>query len=97
MRVLYLVTKADLGGARVHILDLLHGFQSILDPIVAAGEEGYFTEAVRKLGLPCHIVPTLVHAIDPLRDTRSSYRRSRIHRQSHVQNPRRGGNNSDYL
>ncbi len=71
MRVLYLITKADLGGAQVHILDLLHGFRNVLEPVVAAGEEGYFTEAARKIGIPCYIVPNLVHAIEPLRDCRA--------------------------
>src|SRR6476661_4497589 len=71
MRILYLVTKADLGGAQVHILDLLRGFQNTLEPVVAAGEEGYFTEAVSKLGIPYHIVPHLVHALDPINDCRA--------------------------
>ena len=71
MRVLYLVTKADLGGAQVHVLDLLRGFQSVLEPVVAVGAEGYFTDAVRKLGVPCEIVPNLVHPISPADDCRA--------------------------
>ena len=71
MRVLYLVTKADLGGAQIHILDLLRGFQSVLEPVVAAGAEGYFTDAVRKLGVSCEIVPNLVHPIAPADDCRA--------------------------
>jgi glycosyltransferase involved in cell wall biosynthesis len=71
MRVLYLVTKADLGGAQMHILDLLRGFRNALEPVVAVGEEGYFTEAVRKLWIPCHIVPHLVHVLDPIKDCRA--------------------------
>lgn len=71
MRILYLVTRADLGGAQVHILDLLHGFRNVLEPVVATGEEGYFTEAVRKLGIPCPIVPSLVRAISPVRDSKA--------------------------
>ena len=71
MRVLYLVTKADLGGAQVHILDLLRGFRSVLEPVVAAGAEGYFTEGVRNLGVPCEIVPNLVHPIAPVDDCRA--------------------------
>src|SRR4029078_7877944 len=71
LRVLYLVTKADLGGAQVHILDLLRGFQSVLEPVVAVGAEGYFTAAVQKLGVPCEIVPSLVHPIAPADDCRA--------------------------
>src|SRR5579862_4716650 len=82
MRVLYLVTKSDLGGAQVHILDLLHGFQNILDPVVAAGEEGYFTEAVRKLRVPCHILRNLVHEMNPVRDCKALAETARLIRSS---------------
>lgn len=71
MRVFYLVTRADLGGAQVHVLDLLRGFQHTLDMVVATGEEGYFTEAVRRMGVPCEVVPNLVHPIRPMRDIRA--------------------------
>jgi hypothetical protein len=71
MRVLYLVTRADLGGAQVHLLDLLRGFRSILEPTVAVGEEGYFTKAARELGVPVVILPNLVHPIAPMRDLRA--------------------------
>lgn len=78
MRVLYLVTKADLGGAQVHILDLLRGFRSVLEPVVAAGAEGYFTEGVRNLGVPCEIVPNLVHPIAPVDDCRALLQVARL-------------------
>src|SRR5690349_7161388 len=71
MRILYLVTKADLGGAQVHILDLLRGFKDALDPVVATGENGYFTDAVAQLGIRCHVVPNLVHPISPVKDCRA--------------------------
>jgi glycosyltransferase involved in cell wall biosynthesis len=73
MRILYLVTKADLGGAQVHILDLLRGFLDRLDLTVATGEEGYFTEAVKNLGVPCHILPNLVHPIRVMKDCRAVF------------------------
>src|SRR5258708_28710274 len=84
MRILYLVTKADLGGAQVHILDLLRGFQNAIDPMVAAGEEGYFTEAVRKMRIPCCIVPHLVHAMNPMKDCRALVAIARLIRALHV-------------
>lgn len=71
MRVLYLITKADLGGAQVHLLDLLGGLRNRIDPVVALGEEGFFTDAVRRLGISCHIVPNLVHAVSPVKDWRA--------------------------
>jgi len=73
MRILYLVTRADLGGAQVHILDLLHGFQNVLEPVVAVGETGYFTDELRRLGVPYYVVPNLVHAMRPLKDARALF------------------------
>ena len=73
MRILYLVTRADLGGAQVHILDLLHGFQNVLEPVVAVGETGYFTDALRRLGVPYYVLPNLVHAMRPLKDARALF------------------------
>ena len=81
MRVLYLVTKSDLGGAQIHILDLLRGFRGVLEPVVAAGEEGYFTDAVRNLGVQCEIVPNLVHPIAPINDCRALLQVTRLIRR----------------
>jgi glycosyltransferase involved in cell wall biosynthesis len=71
MKILYLVTKADLGGAQVHVLDLLRGLRRETDAAVGVGETGYFTDAVRKLGVPYYVLPNLVHPISPLKDCRA--------------------------
>src|SRR5882724_11303910 len=71
MKILYLLTKADLGGAQVHVLDLLRGLRRETDAVVGVGETGYFTDAVRKLGVPYYVLPNLVHPISPLKDCRA--------------------------
>src|SRR5207253_6249923 len=59
MRVLYLITRADLGGAQIHLLDLLKGLRGKVDATVAAGETGFFMDAVnerseeRRVGKEC--------------------------------------------
>ncbi len=82
MRVLFLVTKADLGGAQVHVLDLLRGFRNVLDMVVGVGEEGYFTDGVRRLGVPFQVIPNLVHPIEPSKDVRALVDVARLIRQS---------------
>ena len=82
IRVLYLVTRADLGGAQIHILDLLRGLQHVIEPMVGVGEEGYFTEEVRKLGVPFYVVRDLVHPIAPLHDVRALLAISRLIRHA---------------
>lgn len=70
-RILQIVTKADLGGAQVHVLDLLRGFQDDFEMVLATGEEGYCTEQARSLGVECHILPALVQRIDPISDLKA--------------------------
>ena len=74
MKVLYVITRADLGGAQTHLLDLLNGLNRQVTPIVATGEEGFFTKAVRDLGIDCHVVPELVQRIAPIKDLRALWR-----------------------
>lgn len=70
-RILQIVTKADLGGAQVHVLDLLRGFRDDFEMILACGEEGYCTEQARSLGISCHVLPALVQKIDPISDLKA--------------------------
>jgi len=71
MKVLFLITRAELGGAQTHIVDLLRGFRSEMDLEVGTGERGYLTEAAGQLGIPCHIIPDLVQPMRPLQDLRA--------------------------
>jgi glycosyltransferase involved in cell wall biosynthesis len=73
MKILYLITRSDLGGAQVHLLDLLRSLPPTVDPVVGVGEAGYFVNAVRELGIPCHIVPGLIQPIAPFRDLRALF------------------------
>jgi glycosyltransferase involved in cell wall biosynthesis len=71
MKILYLITRADLGGAQVHLLDLLHGLGDFVDATVGVGEEGFLSYAVRGLGIPCHVVPHLIQPLAPTEDLRA--------------------------
>jgi glycosyltransferase involved in cell wall biosynthesis len=81
MRILYLITRADLGGAQVHLLDLLKGLRDRIDATVAVGEEGFFTDAVRDLGIKCRVTPHLVQPISPLQDVRALFRSVQLIRE----------------
>lgn len=70
-RILQIVTKADLGGAQVHVLDLLRGFRDDFEMVLATGEEGYCTDQARSLGVECHVLPALVQRIDPVSDLKA--------------------------
>src|SRR4051812_9576593 len=72
MKILYVITRADLGGAQVHLLDLLRGLRGIVDAEAAVGETGYFTDACAELNIPVHLVPSLKQPMNPLRDLRAT-------------------------
>ena len=70
-RLLYLVTRAEHGGAQAHVLDLAVGMREQFEVEVATGEEGFLTEACRERGIPVHVVSRLQREIEPLNDLRA--------------------------
>ena len=72
MKILYVITRADLGGAQVHLLDLIRGVRDEFEVSVAVGERGYFTESLHEIGVDYDIVPDLVHPMRPLYDLRAT-------------------------
>jgi glycosyltransferase involved in cell wall biosynthesis len=68
MRLLYVITRAERGGAQVHVAELLRGFRDRHEPVLAVGEEGYLTETARALGVPVYVLPRLLRALHPVKD-----------------------------
>ena len=68
MKILYLITRAERGGAQVHLLDLIRGFRQQCEIEVAAGEEGFLLDEARQLGATCHVLRNLVQPISPAND-----------------------------
>lgn len=67
-RILMLITRAELGGAATHVADLLRGLRDRFDLHLGTGETGYLTDVAAELGVPRHILPSLVQPLDPSRD-----------------------------
>ena len=44
MKILYLVTKGERGGAQIHVLDLVRTLRDRIEPVVACGEDGFLLE-----------------------------------------------------
>lgn len=66
--ILMLITRAELGGAQTHVADLLRGLRDDFDVHLATGETGYLTDVARELGVPAHILPSLIQPFDVWRD-----------------------------
>jgi glycosyltransferase involved in cell wall biosynthesis len=70
-RILYIVTRAERGGAQTHVLDLACSMRSDFEVNVATGEEGFLTEACRERAIPVHVLPHLQREVRPLADARA--------------------------
>jgi glycosyltransferase involved in cell wall biosynthesis len=71
MHILYLITRAEMGGSQTHLLELLRGFRHEFRLSLATGEEGFLTEAARGLGIETFVLPNLVQPLDPLKDVKA--------------------------
>lgn len=71
MKVLYVITRAERGGAQVHLLDLVANLPSGIEPVIATGEDGFLCDRARSLGVRVRIIPHLMQPISLLSDLRA--------------------------
>lgn len=67
-RILYLITKAEVGGAQVHLSELLKAFHRDFDLYLATGQDGFLVNAARELGTQTTVLKNLVHPVSPWKD-----------------------------
>ena len=80
-RILYVITRAERGGAQAHVLNLALALLSDFEIEIATGEEGFLTDECRCRGIPIHIVPHLQREISLISDTRALIEILRLFRQ----------------
>lgn len=80
-RILYMITRAEHGGAQTHLLSLLDGFRDQYEVEVAVGDEGFLTRACREKGIPIHVIRSLQREINPVADSRALVETIRLIRQ----------------
>src|SRR5271169_1250137 len=68
MKILYVITRAERGGAQVHLIDLVRNLPAGCEAVIVTGESGFLTEEAFILGIRVRIVPNLVQPISPLKD-----------------------------
>jgi glycosyltransferase involved in cell wall biosynthesis len=81
MKLLLVITRAELGGAQSHVADLIAGLRNTVDMELATGETGYLTEFATQAGVKCHILPDLVQPMDPVRDIKAVAQCTRLIRE----------------
>ncbi|GJL81775.1 MAG: glycosyl transferase [marine bacterium B5-7] len=70
-RILFAITRSDLGGAQKHILWLIENLVDEFDVRVVVGEIGYLTSELEHLGVSYQFIPSLVRQISPIRDIKT--------------------------
>jgi glycosyltransferase involved in cell wall biosynthesis len=63
--ILYIVTRADRAGSQTHLLDLAMSMRDEFDVRVAAGEEGFLSQACSESGVPFYLLPHLQRTQTP--------------------------------
>jgi len=71
MKVLLVITRAELGGGQTHAADLLRGLRDQFEVELATGETGYLTEVADQLGVAWHVLPDLVQPMRPWQDMKA--------------------------
>jgi glycosyltransferase involved in cell wall biosynthesis len=80
-RVLYVITRAERGGAQMHLLDLALGMGGKFEIHLATGEEGFLTRACRENVIAVHVIPHLKRDIRPLSDMKAVWGLRRLMRR----------------
>jgi len=80
-RIVYVITRAEHGGAQMHVLKLALSMRSEFEVEVATGEEGFLTNACRQSGIPVHVISSLQREIRPLKDARAFWELYRLLRR----------------
>ncbi|MEM7129387.1 MAG: glycosyltransferase family 4 protein [Chloroflexota bacterium] len=70
-RILYVITRPDIGGAQGNVFDLISRVRNQYDVSLAVGFYGSLTDSVAKLGIDVHILPSLVRSINPITDVKA--------------------------
>jgi glycosyltransferase involved in cell wall biosynthesis len=78
MKLLYLITLAERGGAQVHVADLLRGFANQFEIALCTGETGYLCDLAQSLNIPVFRIPHLIHPMRPFTDIQGAWELSRV-------------------
>ena len=68
LNVLYIITSANIGGAQVHLHDLISFLPQQIIPCVAAGEKGWLYGTLKNKNIDIYHIENLVKPISVLKD-----------------------------
>ena len=69
MRILYVITKSEIGGAQTHLMEVVrYMHRAGHDVSVVTGTTGWLTNELTAIGVDYEILPDLVREINPTKD-----------------------------
>jgi glycosyltransferase involved in cell wall biosynthesis len=78
LKILYIITRAEAGGAQVHVLELLKAVRHLADVALATGEEGFLTDRAREIGIPVYLIDDLAVPICWRKDAKAVWQIKRL-------------------
>src|SRR5574344_1375692 len=58
IRVLEVIRQGDIGGGESHLIDLVNGFESNIEPVVLSFSSGQMIENLSINNITCHVIKT---------------------------------------
>ena len=72
MRILYVITKSEIGGAQTHLMEVVrYMHRAGHDVSVVTGTAGWFTNELAAIGVDYEVLPDLVREINPAKDIKT--------------------------
>ena len=71
LKILYVITRAERGGAQVHVQDLLGNHPTESQAVLVTGEPGYLCDWAAERNIPVRIIPNMCQPISPIRDVKA--------------------------
>lgn len=70
-KVIYIITLPDVGGAQVHLYELITNLPSNIASYLIVGDEGWLTEKLQKTTCNVFILKSIMREISPINDIRA--------------------------
>lgn len=72
MRILYVITKSEIGGAQTHLMEVVrYMHRAGHDVSVVTGTAGWLTNELTAIGVDYEVLPDLVREINPAKDIKT--------------------------
>ena len=85
MRILYIITKSEIGGAQVHLLEVVkYMHRRGYEISVVIGTKGWLTEELTETNVDYIVLPDLVREISPYKDFKAIWRMKKSSKPNHL-------------